>query len=46
MARAGDFFIVPSPTIHRETTGHDADLKAFVIRIGGKPEHVTVDGPQ
>jgi uncharacterized RmlC-like cupin family protein len=46
VARAGDFFIVPSQTIHRETTGHDADLEAFVIRVGGEPEHVNVDGPE
>jgi uncharacterized RmlC-like cupin family protein len=46
VARAGDFFIVPSQTIHRETTGQDADLEAFVIRVGGEPEHVNVDGPE
>ena len=46
VATAGDFFIVPSQTIHRETTGRDADLEAFVIRLGGEPEHVKVDGPQ
>ena len=44
MAGAGDFFIVPSQTIHREITGHDANLEAFVIRVGGEPEHVSVDG--
>jgi uncharacterized RmlC-like cupin family protein len=42
-ARAGDFFIVPPHTVHRETTGDGADLEAFVIRIGGMPEHVSVD---
>ncbi len=46
VASAGDFFIVPSQTIHRETTGQDADLEAFVIRVGGEPEHVNVDGPE
>jgi uncharacterized RmlC-like cupin family protein len=46
VARAGDFFTVPSQTIHRETTGHDADLEAFIIRVGGEPEHVNVDGPE
>lgn len=45
-ARAGDFFIVPSQTIHRERTGADADLEAFIIRLGGEPEHVEVDGPE
>jgi uncharacterized RmlC-like cupin family protein len=46
VARAGDFFIVASQTIHRETTGNDADLEAFVVRVGGEPEHVNVDGPE
>ena len=46
VARAGDFILVPSGTIHRETTGPDADLDAFVIRAGGDPEHVNVEGPE
>jgi uncharacterized RmlC-like cupin family protein len=46
VASAGDFFIVPSQTIHRERTGPDADLEAFVIRVGGAPENVNVDGPE
>ena len=46
VARAGDFVIVPAQTIHRETTSPDADLEAFVLRIGGEPEHVNVDGPE
>jgi uncharacterized RmlC-like cupin family protein len=45
-ARAGDFFIVPSQTIHRETTSQDSDLEAFVVRVGGEPEHVNVGGPK
>jgi uncharacterized RmlC-like cupin family protein len=45
-ARAGDFFLVPSQTIHRETTGPDTDLDAFVLRVGGEPEHANVDGPE
>jgi uncharacterized RmlC-like cupin family protein len=45
-ARAGDFVIIPSDTVHRETTGPDADLEAFVIRAGGDPEHVNMDGPE
>ena len=44
-ASAGDFFLVPPATIHREATGPDADLEAFVIRVGGEPEFITVDGP-
>jgi len=46
VARAGDFFIVPSQTIHREKTGHDAGLEAFIVRAGGEPEHINVDGPE
>ena len=46
VAGAGDFFIVPAHTIHRELTGHDADLEAFLVRVGGEPEHVGVDGPE
>jgi uncharacterized RmlC-like cupin family protein len=45
-ARSGDFFLVPSQAIHRELTGPDADLDAFVLRVGGEPEHVDVDGPE
>jgi uncharacterized RmlC-like cupin family protein len=46
VAGAGDFFIIPSQTIHRETTSQDSDLEAFIIRVGGEPEHVNVDGPE
>jgi len=46
VARAGDFVIVPAHTIHREITGDDSDLEAFVVRVGGEPEHVDVDGPE
>ena len=44
-ARAGDFFLVPSDTIHREMTGPESDLEAVIIRVGGEPEQVEVDGP-
>ena len=44
-AHAGDFFLVPAHTVHRETTGTDTDLDAFLLRIGGEPEYVDVDGP-
>jgi uncharacterized RmlC-like cupin family protein len=46
VARAGDFFYVPSRTIHRETTSQEADLEAFVLRVGGEPEEVGADGPE
>jgi len=42
VTRAGDFFIVPSETVHRETTSRDSDLEAFIVRVGGEPEHVNV----
>ena len=45
-AHAGDFFHVPAGTIHRETTGQESDLEAFVLRIGQEPEYVDVDGPE
>lgn len=44
-AGAGDFLIVPSHTIQRETTGQDCDVEAFIVRVGGEPEQVKVDGP-
>jgi uncharacterized RmlC-like cupin family protein len=46
VAQAGDFVIVPAQTLHREITGDDADLEAFVIRVGGEPEHAAADGPE
>jgi uncharacterized RmlC-like cupin family protein len=45
VARAGDFFVVPARTIHRELTGPDLDLEAFIVRFGGEPEKVDVEGP-
>jgi quercetin dioxygenase-like cupin family protein len=45
-ARAGDFFVVPAQTIHREKTSPDADLEAFLVRVGGEPERVDVDEPE
>jgi uncharacterized RmlC-like cupin family protein len=44
-ARAGDFFLVPAHTIHRERTGPSTDAEVFIIRVGGEPEKVDVDGP-
>jgi uncharacterized RmlC-like cupin family protein len=45
-ARAGDFFLIPSQTIHREMTGQDAGHEAFVLRVGGEPEQVDMEGPE
>lgn len=46
VARAGDFFIIPAQTIHREITGEDGDLDAFVVRVGGEPEQIDAAGPE
>ena len=46
VAGAGDFFIVPSDTVHRELTSDDSDLEAFIVRVGGHPEEVAADGPK
>jgi uncharacterized RmlC-like cupin family protein len=46
VADAGDFFIVPATTVHRELTGDGSDLEAFVVRVGGEPEEVAVGGPE
>jgi oxalate decarboxylase/phosphoglucose isomerase-like protein (cupin superfamily) len=45
VAGAGDFFHVRPRTIHRETIGTDVDFDGFVLRLGGAPERVDVDGP-
>jgi uncharacterized RmlC-like cupin family protein len=44
-ARAGDL-VLPSQTIRRELTGSDEDLEALIVRVGGEPEQVDVDGPE
>jgi uncharacterized RmlC-like cupin family protein len=46
VARAGDFFIVPANTVHRELTSTDSDLEAFIVRVGGEPEEVGAGGPE
>jgi uncharacterized RmlC-like cupin family protein len=46
VAHASDFIFIPPQTIHRETTSQDADVEAFVLRVGSEPEHVDVDGPE
>ena len=45
VANTGDFFVIPSGTIHRETTSKDSDLEAFVLRVGREPEQIDMDGP-
>jgi uncharacterized RmlC-like cupin family protein len=45
VAGAGDFFIVPADTVHRELTGDDADLEAYIVRVGGEPEEVDAVRP-
>lgn len=46
VAGAGDYFIVPADTIHRELTSDDPDLEAFIVRVGGEPEEVAAEGPE
>jgi uncharacterized RmlC-like cupin family protein len=43
VAGAGDFFIVPPDTIHRELTGDESDLEAYIVRVGGEPEEVAAE---
>ena len=45
VAHAGNFVFIPPNVIHRETTGKDFDLEAFVLRAGREPEQVNVSGP-
>lgn len=45
MAGRDDFIFVPADTVHRETTSPEADVEAFVLRVGGPPQLVNVDGP-
>lgn len=45
-SKFGDWPIILDPqTIHRETTGQDSDVEAFIVRVGGEPEHVKVESP-
>ena len=46
VAGAGDFFIVPSNTVHRELTSDGSDLEAFIVRVGGEPEEVGAGEPE
>jgi uncharacterized RmlC-like cupin family protein len=41
----GDFGYVPPRTVHREVTGPDGPVEAFVVRIGSGPQNVNVEGP-
>lgn len=45
-AAAGDFLVIPSGLIHRESTPDDAPSESVVIRAGGDgPPTIEVDGP-
>jgi len=46
VAGAGDYFVIPADTVHRELTGDDRDVEAFIVRVGGEPEEVGSDGPE
>jgi uncharacterized RmlC-like cupin family protein len=45
MATAGDFFIVPAHTVHREGNPGDQQHTVVVIRVGHGPTVINVDGP-
>ena len=45
-AREGEFLLIPSGLVHRESTPHDGPSMSIVIRAGGQgPPTVEVDGP-
>jgi uncharacterized RmlC-like cupin family protein len=45
VARAGDFFVVPPHTVHREGNPNTEEQVLVGIRIGNGPTVVNVDGP-
>jgi uncharacterized RmlC-like cupin family protein len=45
-ASAGDFLVIPSGLIHRESTADDEPSESVVIRAGGDgPPTLEVEGP-
>jgi uncharacterized RmlC-like cupin family protein len=45
-AGEGEFLLIPSGLVHRESTPHDGPSKSVVIRAGGQgPPTLEVDGP-
>lgn len=45
-AGAGDFLVIPSGLVHRESTPDEAPSESIVIRAGGDgPPTIEVDGP-
>jgi uncharacterized RmlC-like cupin family protein len=44
-AMPGDLVFVPARTVHREVTSADGPAEMFLMRIGGGPLNVNVDGP-
>ena len=45
-AEAGDFLFNPANLVHRETTTHDGDCEAFLVRVGDGPQVVNTEGPE
>jgi uncharacterized RmlC-like cupin family protein len=43
--RAGDVVFNPARMVHREVTGPDGPVEAFVVRVGSGPPTINVDGP-
>jgi uncharacterized RmlC-like cupin family protein len=44
-ANAGDVVVNPKAVVHREVTGPDEPVTAFVVRVGPGPLTVNVEGP-
>lgn len=45
-ARAGDFMIVPPNSVHRESNPSEVEARVLLIRLGGDPVLVNVNGPE
>ena len=45
-AHEGQVIVNPARLVHREYTGPDQAVEAYVIRIGSGPQNVNVDGPE
>ncbi|HEX2884752.1 MAG TPA: cupin domain-containing protein [Candidatus Limnocylindria bacterium] len=46
VAGPGDFIFNPAGIVHRERTSADGPGRVFVVRVGGGPHIVNVEGPE
>lgn len=46
VATAGDYFVVPPHTVHREGNPHTEDQVVLVVRVGSGPSVVNVESPE